>query len=73
MNKEKKALTPREAAQIYGLSEGTLNNLRYHKQGCRYYRVGRKVLYLATDFHAWITANPVLTKDSLPEELGRNR
>lgn len=67
MNKEKKALTPREAAQLYSLSEGTLANLRAAGKGCRFYRVGRKVLYLVSDFDAWIKRNPILTIDSIKE------
>lgn len=61
----KKAITPKAASEIYGFSEGTLANLRCKRNGPKYYRVGRKVLYLVTDFEEWITKNPVLTTDSL--------
>ncbi|MEE9913255.1 MAG: helix-turn-helix domain-containing protein [Deltaproteobacteria bacterium] len=65
---QRKSITPKEAAEIYGLSEGTLANLRCKKQGCRYYRVGsRKVMYLVSDFEAWLKSSPVLTVDSLSE------
>jgi predicted DNA-binding transcriptional regulator AlpA len=64
---EKKALTPREAAERYALSAGTLANMRYKKIGPRYYRVGRKVLYMVSDLEEWITRNPVLTMDSLDQ------
>lgn len=67
MNKVKKAISPQEAAQIYSISIGHLANLRFKKQGCPYYRVGRKVLYLVADFEDWIKRNPVLTKDSLTD------
>ena len=60
----KKALSPFEASQVYGFSEGTLANLRCRKQGPRFYKVGRKVLYLVSDFEAWVCQNPVLTADS---------
>ena len=60
----KKALTPKEAAFIYGIPEGTLANLRYHRKGPSFHRVGRKILYLVTDFEEWITRHPVLTIDS---------
>ena len=73
MNKERKAIRPHEAAEMYGLSVGSLANLRVSGKGCRFYRVGRKVLYLVSDFDAWIRRNPVLTMDSLPEKLGRDR
>ncbi|HQO64131.1 MAG TPA: helix-turn-helix domain-containing protein [Syntrophorhabdus sp.] len=58
-----KSLTPKDAAYIYGLSEGTLANLRYNKKGPRYFKVGRKVLYRIEDLESWITRQPVLTMD----------
>jgi hypothetical protein len=64
-NSTKKALSPKIAAEIYGLSEGTLANFRCKKIGPKYYRVGRKVLYLVSDFEEWITKHPVLTSESL--------
>lgn len=68
---EKKAITPKEAAEAYGITEGTLANLRYLGRGCKFYKVGkRKVLYLVSDFEEWIKRNPVLTIDSLPEDKG---
>lgn len=73
MKHEKKALTPKDAARLYGLSVGTLANLRCRKEGPRYYRVGRKVLYLVSDIEEWITRNPVQTIDSLPDSLKGGR
>jgi len=71
-NEQRKAITPKEAADIYGLSEGSLNNLRWKKQGCRYYRVGaRKIIYMVSDFEAWLKSSPVLTSSSLLENKGR--
>jgi hypothetical protein len=65
----KKMVTPKEAAETYGWSEGTLANLRHRKLGPKYYRVGkRKVLYRVEDIEAWVYGNPVLTADSLPEK-----
>ena len=61
---EKRALTPREAAEMYGFSEGTLANYRYRGLGPKYYRVppgGRKVIYFVSDFEAWLRKHPVLT------------
>ena len=68
MKKEKKAISPQEAAELYSLSVGTLANLRCKKQGPKYYCVGRKVLYFVDDLEAWIKRNLVLTMDSLSEE-----
>ena len=63
---EKKAVTPSEASNIYGLNEGTLANLRCHRQGPKYYKVGngRKVIYFVEDLEAWLQEQPVLTTKS---------
>ncbi|MCE5265974.1 MAG: helix-turn-helix domain-containing protein [Deltaproteobacteria bacterium] len=63
----RKAVTPQEAAEIYGLSVGSLANLRVKRQGARYHLCGRRVFYLVEDLEAWLLRNPVLTIDSLPE------
>lgn len=62
---KRKTLSPKEAAEIYGLSVGTLANDRYHKRGPKYFRCGRKVLYLVEDLEAWVLRNPVQTIDSI--------
>jgi hypothetical protein len=49
------------------LNSGTLANYRNKKQGAKFYKVGRKVLYNRQDIERWLTGNPVLTIDSLPE------
>jgi len=61
---EKRALTPREAAEMYGLSEGTLANYRSRRVGPIFYRTppgGRKVIYFVSDLEEWLRKNPVLT------------
>jgi hypothetical protein len=61
---ENRALTPHQAAQMYGLSVGTLANYRSRGLGPRYYRIppgGRKVIYCITDIESWLKSNPVLT------------
>jgi len=69
----KKALTPRQAAEVYGIAEGTLANWRYKKIGPKYHRIGegkqkrKKILYFIEDFEAWLKQNPMLTVDSIPE------
>jgi hypothetical protein len=63
MKAGKKAYSPFEVSQAYGIPEGTLANLRMKKQGPRYFRVGRRVLYLSEDLEAWIKANPVQTNE----------
>jgi hypothetical protein len=60
---------PPEIREIFGIPEGTLANLRWAKRGPRYFKKpgGRGVFYLLSDVEAWITSQPVLTVDSLPE------
>jgi hypothetical protein len=65
---ERKVISPKKAAEIYGLSIGTLANYRYQKHGPRYFKCGRKVLYVVEHLEEWILRNPVLTMDSLSEE-----
>ncbi|HOI16544.1 MAG TPA: hypothetical protein PK036_09385 [Geobacteraceae bacterium] len=74
---EKKALSPQQVEEIYGIPTGTLANLRYQKRGPRYFALGgspgkkRKILYFVEDVESWIRQYPVLTSDSIPEEVGR--
>ena len=53
--------------QIYGVDAGTLANYRSRKEGCRFYKVKRRVLYRKDEFEKWLFGNPVLTIDSMPE------
>ncbi len=59
----KRALTPKECTDIYGLNAGTLANMRVHKIGPRYVKLGKKVLYFAEDIEGWMAENIVLTRD----------
>jgi hypothetical protein len=59
----KKTLTPKDCENIYGLNPGTLANMRFHKIGPRYYKLGKKVLYRAEDIESWLARNVVLTND----------
>lgn len=61
----KKAGTPHEVAQTYGIPEGTLANMRWKKVGPKFYRRGRVVVYFWEDVEAWLRQNPVLTIDSV--------
>ena len=49
------------------LLPGSLANLRFRKQGPKYYKLNAKVLYKRADLEAWFSARPVLTRDSMPE------
>jgi len=62
---ERQTITPQEAAERYGLSVGTLANLRCNKQGPQFYKVGRKCLYRISEFENWLFSEPVKTIDSV--------
>jgi hypothetical protein len=64
--------SPLVIAQMFDLNEGTLANLRSKKQGPKFYKIGRRVLYRPSEVESWLTANPVLTTDSLPCNCGGN-
>ncbi len=63
----KRTLTPDEAFQMFGIPKGTLANLRSARRGCRYYKVGKRVLYKIEEFEKWISSFPVLTTDSIKD------
>ncbi len=64
LNEEnRKAMTPRQVTEIYGIAEGTLANYRYQNKGPRYYKSGRKVLYWTDELESWLRRQPVLTVD----------
>jgi hypothetical protein len=69
MNEEKKmeriTLTPEQAGELYGLDTGTLANLRCKKQGPRYFKVGRKILYRKIDLENWLFQRPIMTIDAV--------
>ena len=66
--KERKMISPTEAAEIYSLNAGSLANLRSKRRGPKFYKVGRKILYAVEDLEAWLKRQPVLTIDSLDDE-----
>ena len=65
MELNKKMLTPKQASEIYGLNLGTLANMRYRKEGPKFYKVGRKVLYDVSELEAYLKKDKVLTIDSI--------
>jgi len=64
MQNIKQAITAEQAAETYGLSKGTLANMRFAKRGPKFYKIGRKILYKVTDIEAWLYQNPVMTVDA---------
>lgn len=66
------ALSTREVAQTYGINEGTLANLRWLKQGPKYYRCGRRILYRPDDVEQWLFSTPVANSNPLEEAVGND-
>lgn len=58
--------SPEEICSMFGLNPGSLANMRSKRQGPKFYKIGRKVLYRPAEVERWITETPVLTTDSLP-------
>ena len=56
-------LSPEEAAEMLGLSPGTLANWRYSGTGPAYYKLGRKVFYSRKDIKKWLRSCGVRTAD----------
>lgn len=54
-------------AAVYGIDKGTLANYRSRREGCKFFKVNKRVFYRKDDFEKWFFGNPVLTSDSLPE------
>lgn len=67
---KKVVLKPSEVTEFFGIPEGTLANWRWAKKGPRYFKQpgGRGVFYLESDMMEWLTSQPFLTVDSLPED-----
>lgn len=62
---EKRALSPRDAVELYPPlgSTGSLANMRSQGRGPRFFKLTRKVLYRPEDIEAYLFAQPVLTVD----------
>ena len=52
-------------SELYDIPLGTLANMRSKREGPRFYKRGRRVIYFLEDVEKWIRKNPVLTKDSI--------
>lgn len=61
------ALDSYDIERLFGISRGTLANLRLKRRGAKFFRIGRRVYYKPQDFKKWFFSNPVLTKDSVDE------
>ncbi len=63
MIREVRCLSPQDVIRFYpgAGALGTLANLRSKKQGPKFFKVGKKVVYRPEDIEAWLFRNPVLT------------
>lgn len=52
------SVKPSTAAEMLGLSRGTLANWRVEGRGPRYIKSGKHVLYRVCDLEAWLEAQP---------------
>jgi predicted DNA-binding transcriptional regulator AlpA len=63
---KKRAITPKDLEEIYGIPRGSAANLRWQKKGPKYYKAGpRRVIYMVEDVEEWLSRNPVQTIDSV--------
>jgi hypothetical protein len=56
-------LTPREVAQFYGFSEGTLSNMRSRRVGPPFVKMRKKVLYPVEQLEYWLNLHRVITQE----------
>jgi predicted DNA-binding transcriptional regulator AlpA len=61
MEFERKFLTPKEVAAIYGIAEKTLANWRSQGKGPAYHKLGGKVRYADSDMEDWVKQSRKLT------------
>jgi hypothetical protein len=62
---KRRSLSPAAVERIYGIPRGSLGNLRWKKEGPKFYKAGkRRILYMADDVEAWIHRRPIETRDS---------
>lgn len=54
------SVKPTAAAEMLGLSRGTLANWRAEGRGPRYIKSGRQILYRVKDPDAWLNAQPTI-------------
>lgn len=65
------ALSPAQVEQFFGIPTGTLANLRWRREGPRFFRsLSRKVIYKTSDIQAWLFSSPVQTRDSIGRSGG---
>lgn len=59
--RERKALTTREVADLYGMSESTLEKMRATSDGPHFIQDGKKITYLREDVEKYLVSRRVKT------------
>lgn len=62
---KKVTMTPEEIEAVYGIPRSYLANLRWRKEGAKYFSVNRRIYYRISDFEAWFFSHPTMTRDAM--------
>ena len=68
INRKPVMVSTAEAAAMYPVAAGSLQNWRSKGTGPKFYKVNRKVAYRVEDLETFFTQEPVLTEDSIPKD-----
>jgi hypothetical protein len=60
--------SPKETGFLFGIPPGTLANWRCQRQGPKFYKFGRRILYFISDVENWVKQNPILKKGNVKEK-----
>lgn len=58
----------KKAAEMFGISPGTLSNLLSQGRGPRAFKFGKKVLYRVDDLVRFFTSCPISTEDFVEDD-----
>jgi len=65
---KQRSASPKVVSELYGIPIGTLANLRWKKEGAKFYKRGRAVVYYLEDIESWLRSAPVLTADAIENQ-----
>lgn len=68
LNMERKYITTKEAVERTGISKKTFERWRWIKQGPRYHKIGKIVVYAVTDLDRFMNDFAVATIDQPTKE-----